>query len=149
MKTHLSVIKISFFLFLLISTSLITFGQNSDNGTKLKFTRQSDGKIAYSNTVNQKVFNFIIEGITNQQQANDFISMFQGKKFVVSVNITEIAESNNLRNGIIILERTAKIPNFRELLINAGFSNIYVDDELISVDELEILKTNVPIKTYK
>lgn len=149
MKTHLSVIKISFFLFLLISTSLITFGQNSDNGTKLKFTRQSDGKIAYSNTVNQKVFNFIIEGITNQQQANDFISMFQGKKFVVSVNVTEIAESNNLRNGIIILERTAKIPNFRELLINAGFSNIYVDDELISVDELEILKTNVPIKTYK
>ena len=133
-------------LMLIASTSFLSFGQHSSNETLLKFTSQGNGKIASLNAVSQKVFIFNISGMTTPQQVADFVNNFQGKKFVVSISVSDLIQNTNQRKGIVVLERIAKIADFQKLLTDAGISHIYVDNERIPVAEMETIKTNVPTK---
>ncbi len=146
MKIQLVVQRFFLCLLLITSTSILSFGQRSTNETVLKFTRQSNTKIASLNAVGQKVFSFSIEGLATQQQVDEFVHKFQGKKFVVSINVTGLIQNTTFRNGFIVLERASKISDFQKLLTKAGISHIYVDNKRIAVTEMETIKTKVPSK---
>ena len=147
MKLQLFIQRLFICLLLLVSTSFFSFGQHSTHETVLKFTRQSNGNIASLNAVSQKVFSFSVEGLSTQQQVSDFVNKFQGKKFVVSVSISDVIQNTNQRKALIVFERATKIAVFSKLLKNAGISHIYVDNVRFAVSEIETVKTNVPAKT--
>ncbi|MEI6124609.1 MAG: hypothetical protein WCQ95_13410 [Bacteroidota bacterium] len=147
MKIKIFILQMVVLMLFVTTTAFSVFSQKNENGLIIKFTRENDGHISTRNAVNEKVFNFIIEGISTQQQANDFINTFKGNKFVVYVRGLEVVENNNQRKVTIVMVSEAKIPNFQALLRNAGINYIYVDDNLISVDELESLKVKGSTKS--
>jgi hypothetical protein len=125
----------------ILNARISASGQNVENDIKLMFSRHVDGKIATLNAVGQKVFDFSIDGILNKKQADEFAQKFRGKENVVLVNIIEPDENNNQYRGVIVLDKQSKIHNFKELLTDTGFSNIYLDGILVPVEDLEILKS--------
>lgn len=115
-------------------------GQNAENNMKLIFSRNTDGKVATMNAVGQKVFNFLVEGIANEKQSDDFIRKFKGKEKVIYVYLSVSNEEKTTYKAIIVMDQQAKLQDFKELLKDAGFSEISIDGKVVSVDELEVLK---------
>lgn len=116
-------------------------GQNVENNMNLIFSRNTDGKVGTMNAVGQKVFDFVVDGISNQQQADDFVKKFKGKEKVFSVTLSVSNNDNSTNNAVIIMNHEAKIPDFKKILKDAGFSQIFLDGDAIPVDQLDILKS--------
>ena len=142
-------VRLSLLITLALFGCLSASGQNAGNEIKLMFSLHEDGKIATLNAEGQKVFNFSTQGIVNKKQADDLAQKFRGKEYVVNVNMIEPSNKNNQYTGVIVLNRLAKIADFKKLLTNAGFTNIYVDGKLTKVENLDMLKKNTTKKLNK
>jgi hypothetical protein len=139
MKKQL-LILVSFLLAgFLLTIASESYAQTKKSDVLMLFTRQSNGKVAQINVAHQKEFTFFIQGLTTQTDVDNFVANFTGKGHVVSVKISEIYTENQ-RKGMIVLDPTAKLPDFKELLRGAGVTTISIDGELKSVDELVKVK---------
>jgi hypothetical protein len=134
-------------LLLLVANKFVS-GQSTGNDLKIMFPRGADGRIAMLNAVGQKVFNFSIDGITNKQQSEDFAKRIKSNLHVVFVNLTKPYGNNDQWKGVFVLDRKTKLPDFKKLLYDAGIEGIFVDGQLVAVEDLEILKTNTIKKPY-
>jgi hypothetical protein len=129
----LSVVLLGGF-FISASVSLCS-AQTKNPKIMMYFERQSNGKVAQLNAAKQKEFNFFIEGLTTQTDIDNFTSKFTNNKLVASIKITDVLPDGQ-RKGKIIMDQTAKLPTFQELLKSAGVYTISINGELKSVDEL-------------
>jgi hypothetical protein len=128
------------FLCICFVASGYLIGQNAVSDVKLMFSRNIDGKVVTMNAVGQKVFDFMVEGIAGEKQANDFVQKFKGKPNVILVNMSVSNKDKGAYKTVIIMDQKARVADFKEILKDAGFLEIYLDDVSVSVDELEVLK---------
>ncbi|MCK9613652.1 MAG: hypothetical protein PHR81_04100 [Bacteroidales bacterium] len=113
------------------------FSQNTGNDYLLKFNRKCTGNVASLNEKNEKVFTFVIENMLLQEQIENFIEILKGHELVISVDISEIHGDKQQRNATVILKPESKINDFQDLLRLVGVNTIFLDGELIAVDDLE------------
>jgi hypothetical protein len=134
--------KISFVLISFLVSGLFMFALTTQGYSQAKtpdillsFQRQSDGKVAQKNAANEKIFTFYIKGLKTQADVDHFTSKFVNKQHVVLIRIPDLLPDGQ-RKGQIVLDQTAKVPDFQALLKGAGINTISIDGELKSVDEL-------------
>jgi len=131
-----------FLLFFIISffVSQSVFSQNNSDQLTLKFNANEDGKLFTQNAVGQKIFSFDVQGLTNQKQADEFITKFSGKPLVLNVTIPFSENEINKIKGVIILKHEARFTDFKKLLQEAGIPFIFIDEKIVFVDQLEKIK---------
>lgn len=144
-----TVVRLSFLFILFLVSGNIVLGQSAGKNFKLRFSRGADGSIATINAVGQRVFNFAIEGIANKKQADDFEEAIKSNPHVAYVTLNEHNDKSGLWQGVFVLDKKTKLPDFKTLLSNMGFTGVYVDGVLVAIEDLEILKTNSIKKPYK
>lgn len=121
-----------------ITLSLHTLAISQETGQEVIFIFES--KEVLSNQINNfesdKTIKFEISGLESNQQAAELVQSFKSfSSLILSFEISELTE-NNLRSGVLSLDKTVRMSYFTKLLITYEIRSIIVDGKKIKTETL-------------